>query len=183
MKFRDIPQHLKGHYRVHQSWGSLQVTMQRYCHEIVCPLNMNPDYQRGHVWSEKQQAEYIEFKLQGGTGSDEIYLNCPGWMKSFKGPFELVDGKQRLEAVLKFLRNELTIFNKWKFCDFEDRLPSDCCFSFNINDLETRSDVLSWYYQLNSGGTPHKKGELEKVQELMRLEVINKPNRLQRSKK
>ena len=29
-------------------------------------LNMNPNFQRGHVWTEIQQSKYVEFNLKGG---------------------------------------------------------------------------------------------------------------------
>ena len=33
----------------------------------------------------------------------------------------------------------------------------------NINDLPTRKDVLQWYLEMNSAGTPHTKEEINKA--------------------
>ena len=51
-----------------------------------------------------------------------LIFNCPGWMIDFRGPYELVDGKQRLEAVRKFMRDELPVFGYIKG-QYEDKLP------------------------------------------------------------
>ena len=88
---------------------------------------------------------------------------------TFKGPFEIVDGKQRLETVLRFLRNEIPVFGNNYLKDF-DILPVDVDFVFNINDLKTRKEVLQWYLDLNSGGVIHTKEELDKVKELLKKE-------------
>jgi hypothetical protein len=37
----------------------------------------------------------------------------------------------------------------------------------NINDLRTKSEVLKWYIGMNSGGTPHSKSEIERIEELL----------------
>ena len=41
--------------------------------------------------------------LRGGASGMNIYTNCPGWMSGSHGDFVLVDGKQRVDAVCKFL--------------------------------------------------------------------------------
>jgi len=38
-------------------------------------LNMNPDFQRGHVWSKEQQIAYVEYLLKGGASGRDIYFN------------------------------------------------------------------------------------------------------------
>lgn len=39
-----------------------------YIEELVseCNLKLNPDFQRGCVWTEQQQVDYIEYVLRGG---------------------------------------------------------------------------------------------------------------------
>lgn len=31
----------------------------------------------------------------------------------------------------------------------------------NVNDLKTEKEVLQWYVDMNAGGTPHTKEEIE----------------------
>ena len=156
-------------YRVNIEWEYLEGTIESYLNKKLAPLNIDPDFQRGHVWTEAQQIAYLEFKFSGSSGSNEIQLNCPGWMNDFRGPFELVDGKQRLNAVLKFLKNEIKIFGYLRK-EIEGRIPSYCEFVFHINNLSNRYDVLKWYIELNSGGTPHTQEELNKVKKLIEKE-------------
>lgn len=170
MKFSDIPQLTRSaSYRVYQSWKYIKETLERYqSEEYSAKLDLNPEFQRGHVWTEKQQIAYVEFKLKGGEGSELLFFNCIGWMNSFKGPFVLVDGKQRLQAVSKFMDNELPIFGGYYYKDFEDELHSMYpSFVFCINDLPNMKMVLQWYIELNSGGTPHTKEELDKVKKML----------------
>jgi hypothetical protein len=169
MKFKDIPQLTRSaNYRVNQDWNYLIETIKRYSDKDLCPLDIDPDFQRGHVWTEQQQIAYVEFKLRGGSGSNELQFNCPGWMNDFRGPFVLVDGKQRLTAVMKFLNNELPIFDGQYFKDFEGSVSFNVDFVFHINDLSTMEDVYKWYIELNSGGTPHTKEELDKVKKMLK---------------
>lgn len=173
MKFSDIPQlTIPAHYRVTQSWTNLIEALAHYTDlSRTCSLDLNPEFQRGHVWTEEQQIAYVEFKLRGGSGSDALQFNCVGWMRDYKGPFVLVDGKQRLTAVLKFLHNEIKVFGTF-YEDFEGSLGSmDPSFLFCINNLPDMKSVLQWYLEINSGGTPHTKEELDKVRGMLKKQV------------
>lgn len=172
MKFRDIPQFTRTPtYIVNTSWDSLEWVISRYQDkDEIAKLNLEPDFQRGHVWDERHQIAYVEYKLKGGSGSNVLLFNCPGWMDDFRGPYLLVDGKQRIEAVRKFLRNELVIFGKYKFSDFEDHLGWRPDFLWCVNDLNTRKQVLQWYLEINTGGVVHTEEELNKVRKLLEEE-------------
>lgn len=161
------------HYRINISWGMLEDSIKRYEETSLAPLNLIPDFQRGHIWTKEQQILYVEFKLRRGQEANVILLNCPGWMDDWKGPFELVDGLQRITAVRKFMNNEIPAFDDL-LGHYEDAwtiqkgLNPD--FIFAINNLETRAEVLTWYLELNYQGIPHSEEELNKVRELLRKE-------------
>ena len=172
MKFSDIePFTNDGRYQVNQLWSSLPEWFDRDW-ELSGPPDLDPDFQRGHVWDENKQRAFVEFSLRGGKGSNIIRFNCTGWMQDFRGPFVLVDGKQRLESVRQFMADELTVFDGMCCSDFEDELKwaAGPDFIFNINDLKTRADVLRWYLEINSGGIVHTADELEKVRALLEEE-------------
>jgi hypothetical protein len=82
----------------------------------------------------------------------------------------LVDGLQRLTALIRFLNNEIPIFGNY-FKDFEDN-PRDSLtmIRFNINDLQTKAEVLQWYLDMNTGGTVHSDEEIQRVKELLEKE-------------
>jgi hypothetical protein len=177
-------------YRVNIPWDYLEDNLDRYINERggTALLDLEPDFQREHVWTTAQQIKYVEYILQGGMSGREIYFNCVGWMKDWKGPFVIVDGKQRLHAARQFMANKLPVFGKVvtvKPCmlapmggeeisggyyrkDIEGRLSMNAQFIFAINDLKTRAEVLKWYLEMNTGGTPHTEQEIEKVKELLK---------------
>lgn len=137
-------------------------------------LNLDPDFQRHHVWTEEQQIQFMEFFFRGGKTGRVIYLNNPGWMKNPPkdySEFVLVDGKQRLRAVERFVNNEIPIFGSFKK-EFTDRVPFFPTFRVNVNTLGSRAEVLQWYLDMNTGGTIHSNDEIVKVKQLLKLEKL-----------
>lgn len=166
MKFSDITQLIPpGHYQIDVPLSHIQSCLKSY--EEDFGLELNPDFQRGHIWTYEQQQSYVEFLLSGGRSAKIIYFNCIGWRLDPQGPIQCVDGLQRLTAVCRFLDDDLGIFGGHRLSDFEDKIPFDIGLQFNINELPTRKDVLKWYLQMNSGGTPHTTGELDRVYHLL----------------
>ena len=165
MKFADIQKLTReGHYQINIPIKRLPSWIQD--HVESDGLEMNPDFQRGHVWTEEQQIAYVEFLLRGGQSGRTIYFNHPGWMGNFQGDFVCVDGLQRCTAICRFINNEIPVFGTL-YKDFEDKLHSDPDVLVNINDLKTREEVLQWYLEMNTMGTPHTKEELERVAKLL----------------
>lgn len=165
---RSIPQFPRSNYRVHQPWDGLEEWISRQTADKR--LDLNPDFQRAHVWTREQQIAYVEYKLRGGESGGELYFNHPGWMSDWKGKFVIVDGKQRLEAVRAFMRNDIPAFGFF-YKEFKDRLGmSGPCVAVNIACLKTRSELLRWYLAINSGGTPHAPAEIEKVRAMLDAE-------------
>jgi hypothetical protein len=149
-KFSEIPQFTQtAAYSHNVDWRSLEHNIEDYI--STYGLQMNPDFQRGHVWTEAQQVAYVEFALRGGKSGKDILFNHTGWMKSFEGEFVLVDGLQRITAVLRFLHNEIPAFGR-KLSEWEGKLSWDIGFVFHVNDLPNRAAVLRWYLELNTGG-------------------------------
>lgn len=167
MKYDDIPQFTKsGSYRVTVDWKYLLEHLNEWENERGgAKLDMNPDFQRLHVWTEEQQIAYVEYILRGGMSGRDIYFNCVGWSGDYRGPFVLVDGKQRLQAATKFLTNAIPVFNGHYFKDIEGRIRAH--FNFNVNDLKTPKEVVQWYIEMNTGGTPHTKEEIEKARAIL----------------
>jgi hypothetical protein len=168
MRFADIPPFTRSaNYRINVSWSYLEKWIEEMNKETG--IDLSPDYQRDHVWTETQEIRYIEFVLRGGQTGREIYFNCPTWntCSDVCTPLELVDGKQRLKAVRRFLNNEIPAFG-YLYKEFEDTLrlvKTD--FIIYINDLQTKAEVLQWYLDMNSGGTVHSEEELTKVKTML----------------
>ena len=174
MKFGDIEQFVSdGNYECNMPLTYLPDRIAEWIKEDG--LELDPDFQRGHVWTEKQQVEWVEYFLRGGKSGRVIYFNAPWWgdfdKKRYKyKDFVLVDGLQRVSAFLKFFKNELGIFGGHVFSDFEDKFimcRSSDNLRINVNSLKSKEDVLRWYIQMNDGGTPHTAEEIEKVRKLL----------------
>jgi hypothetical protein len=168
-RFRDVTQFTRQPtYTVDVSWCFLKRQLEDHGDY---ELDLDPDFQRGHVWDSAKQTAYIEFSLRGGTSAQNIYFNCPGWHAGHRGDYVLVDGKQRLTAVLAFLDDKVPVFGGYLFSDFADKLrmtvPS---FRWHVNDLRTRAEVLQWYLDLNTGGVVHTGEEIKRVQALLAKE-------------
>ena len=82
----------------------------------------------------------------------------------------IVDGKQRVEAVLGFLHDEVKAYGHYK-SEYTDKMRHITSgFSVYVADLQSREDVLRWYLDMNTGGTIHTNDEVEKVKELLKNE-------------
>lgn len=134
-------------------------------------LQLNPDFQRGHVWTEDQQIAYVEFLLRGGKTGRMIYLNCPSWRHPVQegayNDFVVVDGLQRITALSRFFHNEIKVFGSY-FSEYTDKIR--CIrdtIRVNINDLKTKKEVLQWYVDMNAGGTPHSAEEIQRVRAMI----------------
>ena len=67
-------------------------------------LQMEPDFQRTHVWNNVQRSKFIEHVLRGGGKEKPIITN------QNDEEFVLVDGLQRITAIRIFLANKFRAF-------------------------------------------------------------------------
>ena len=169
--FQDSPQFPHANYSVDVDWHYLEQHIARAIKDDG--LDLNPSYQRAHVWKVEQQIAFVEYQLQGGEVGKNLTFNCPGWMYSIDkiGPYEIVDGKQRLEAVRAFLRDDIPAFGH-KFSEYTGHLRMFHSFKWRVCTLETRAEVLQLYLNINAGGTPHTKQELDKVRKMLAAEQV-----------
>lgn len=166
-------------YEVVCFFGSMDRVLEGYGRDYG-GIDMNPDFQRGHVWTPDQQQSYIENLLRGLVSSTglSIQFNCPNWENDIYKPveggipngFQCIDGLQRVTAVRKFLNNEIRPFGLGPR-DLDDSSFSmkRTVFRFNlsVHSFETRPELLKHYLDLNSGGTPHSAAEIERVRGLL----------------
>lgn len=177
MKFSDIKQLTIARYIIDTPWRYLEENLSRYKKDYG--LDMNPDFQRDYVWTEQQQIDYVEWIMRGGQSGKDIYFNCSGWMSRIhvSKNMVIVDGKQRIHAVLAFLHGDIPAYDTY-IDDYKDKeimlRALMLGFRFNINNLTSRTDVLQWYIDMNTGGTQHTSKEIENVQNLLQIEKNKK---------
>lgn len=169
MKFRDIPQLTRaGSWECDYDINRFVKAIEEWEKE---GLEMNPDFQRGYVWTETQQIAYVEYVLRGGKTARVIYLNCAGWQSGdYSKEFVCVDGLQRATAIKRFIHNEIKVFGGY-YKEYEDSPRLVQGMKININDLKTRKDVLQWYIDFNTGGTVHTEEEIKRVKGLLDAEI------------
>lgn len=147
-------------------------------------LDMNPDFQRGHVWTPEQQVHFIENCLKGVVTSAGylIQMNCPEWSYSTEQAktdlprgLQCIDGLQRYTAITEFVKGRIKPFG----LSADDLIGTS--FSHKrfyvklaIHDFTRRADLLDYYLSINAGGTPHSKEELERVRQLLNEASNNK---------
>lgn len=166
-RFHDIPQFTReGSYAVDYPLISLVDWIRD---EEKDGLELNPDFQRGHVWTRKQEIAYIEFLLRGGRTGRDLYFNKPSWhLPVAAGAYDdyvCVDGLQRITAIQGFIGNRFPVFGSF-FWEYRDRMDIMNTVRVHVNDLKTKKEVLTWYIEMNSGGTPHSKAEIARVSAL-----------------
>lgn len=167
MKWNEIPKYKEYGISSHENLGFVKY-IDRIKEEIEkYHLQLNPDFQRGHVWTVQQQEKYLEFFLRGGKGGRDFYFN---WNNE---EYVLVDGLQRTNALIKFVNNEIKVFGQY-FSEFEftkyivtaNPLPE---FTVNVyrNNLASKKEILQWYVDMNAGGTPHTNEEIERIKKMI----------------
>lgn len=134
-------------------------------------LNIDPDYQRDHVWTVAQKAAFVGHLLSGGETAPLIINELPDHST------EMVDGKQRLTACREWIRNEFPAVT-WNgttlwFQDMDEISLTMLAMSITVRFLivkMSRAEILELYIRLNKGGTVHSDEEIAKVQRLLDIE-------------
>ncbi|BCG50183.1 DUF262 domain-containing protein [Ralstonia phage RP13] len=176
MKYDDIPK-LLGPTGMATSLGLdyVEECLDQWNREDRYGVDLDPDFQRGHVWSDYQRTKYMEFVLRGGV-STPIMFNSPAWRgnrrtSSWTLPdtIVIVDGKQRLTACRMFLRDEVTVFGGKKLSDFDDpkTVVRRTDITYMMNNLTTRKELLQWYLEMNEGHIAHTQDELNRIRQLL----------------
>jgi len=165
MTWADLPRFTRrANYSINVGIWRIESTIMEYIKDDK--LQLNPCFQRGHVWNEEQQVKFVEYILQGGK-TDSIKLNKPDWELSYDCSdyidFVCVDGLQRLTALRRFMNNEFVVFNSCYANELDLPIIKRHTIIIEINDLKTEKEVLQWYVDLNSGGTVHTSQEINKV--------------------
>ena len=102
-------------------------------------------HKRASIWTIEQAAEYIENTMLGIPTDRNIYFIMR--LEERKMIHMLLDGKQRIHAVLRFLNNEFNISGKF-YKDMKD-LNRYCVFFVHIFTLEDDDLIIEWYNRKN----------------------------------
>ena len=123
--------------------------------------------QRGFVWTIDQKREII-WSILIKRNIPRMAIIC-----TINDVFEIIDGKQRLSAMIDFYNNEFTIISDGGEYYFKD-LPSDhqkviggFYFPYyvvhEISQSITDEDKISWFKFINFAGTPQDAKHLQSL--------------------
>lgn len=139
--------------------------------------DLDPEYQRAHVWTRDQQVKFVEYMLLGGEVARNIIFAVNGEVSLSR--WRLIDGKQRLTALRKFIALEFGVFADEAHPNghFANAIADMRRFTHSVRFvvvcLQSKLDELNLYLSINTAGTPHTQEELDKVR-AMRDEEIAK---------
>lgn len=137
------------------------------------PINLDPIYQRGHVWTKEQQEAFVGHMLEGGA-TPIVIINRDD---TYSMPDEVVDGKQRITAIWRWICGEIAAkLESGERVYLDDFSEKDQKHIMGISGPQftvgyvflNRQEVMKLYLKLNRGGTVHTEEEIERVQKLIK---------------
>lgn len=158
------------------NWG-----LRFFCESILGEgeMDMEPEYQRGHVWTKDQQMDFLGFCLEGGKIPEIFVRELPLPRSGVCEPpyYEIVDGKQRTTALNAWWTGEIPARLMdgrlvWaKDMDEVERRSVSNDLMLTVQFLQTNfKETLEIYLRLNRGGTPHTDAEIDHVKKLYEAE-------------
>lgn len=143
-------------------------------YDVFLP-SKNMNLQRGNVWEIWQKRELImSILLRRFIPHVSVIQRRDGNDYSQKDIYEIIDGKQRLNAMQSFFNNEFTLLLEGSEYYFNE-LPEDyqsvigghhimAFVVYDEPDIEiTDQEKIDWFCMINFGGTPQEISHLEKL--------------------
>lgn len=132
-------------------------------------VDLNPDYQRDFVWTLEDKQKLIDSIFNNVDIGKFVLIKRP--YSSVSHMFEILDGKQRLSAIMDFWEDRF----EWNGIKFSDLHPYDKSHFENYKiskaeiDMPKDKNVLyNFFLRLNTSGKPIDKKHLEKVKSLIK---------------
>jgi hypothetical protein len=130
--------------------------------------NMNPEYQRDYVWSEEDKIALIDSIFNGIDIGKFAYIHTEDYREGVP-LYEILDGKQRLRAILDYYENRFPYKGKY----FNDLCKRDQNWfeNYRVSVADTRGltqqQILRYFVSLNSQGRIMDAAHLDKVRSMI----------------
>lgn len=127
-------------------------------------LNDNPDYQRDYVWNDDDKSHLLDSIFSGQDIGKFILLSY-----AFPRRREVLDGKQRLNAIIQFYTSQYKYKNLyWHELSARDRDHFEY-YLIQFADLDARhfteTDKLKLFLNVNIAGVPQSEEHLKKIKD------------------
>jgi len=136
-------------------------------------VNFEPDYQREFVWSLEDKVSLIDsiFHNVDIGKFTFIHYEMEKWIETGLG-YEILDGKQRIRAILDFYEDRFTYKGKL-FSELSHR-DKHHFTDYAIAQAEAKNltddQILRYFIMLNTGGRVMAKEQIEKVKGMLKGE-------------
>lgn len=135
-------------------------------------MNMSPSYQRGLVWTEKQKQEYLTALFKSRAEITPVFVQ-----ERFDGEehYEVLDGKQRLNAIFEFIEDKIELegikFSELSAEDTMRLLNYDIRYTRILSyEGEIPEDFkLEYFLEINEKGTKMSESQIEKVKNMLKI--------------
>lgn len=113
----------------------------------LAKFNFNPPYQRKSIWSDEKQSYFIDSLLRNFP-IPPIFLHRKIDTETGKTTFDVIDGKQRLTAIARFINNEIPAANEYGPPDAATGLDGLYFKDLSTNQALTDVRAAFWKYDL-----------------------------------
>ncbi|MBD5530991.1 MAG: DUF262 domain-containing protein [Lachnospiraceae bacterium] len=93
---------------VKQTWSILEIYQKIQSKKLL----LSPEYQRNVIWDKSKQTAFIESLFMGIIIPPVYVVEIPGENILEENSYEVVDGKQRLSTIEKFIQNSFKLEEK-----------------------------------------------------------------------
>lgn len=141
-------------------------------------IEMNPQYQRSLIWTLEQKQEYITALLKSRTEIKPVFVL--EYENGNDGIYEVVDGKQRLNAIFEFIEDKFSVpfdKNQGKEMKFSELSAKDVLKILNFNVEQTificfdgkipLSFKIELFLEINEKGTRISAEHIKKVKQMI----------------
>ena len=138
-------------------------------------IDMDPDYQRGYEWELEDKQKLIDSIFKNIDIGKFAFIHKP-FSGSNEPLYEILDGKQRINALCEFYENRFPYKGKY----FNDLSAKDrnhfCNYGVDVAEIAQadKETILKYFLMLNTGGKAISEEHLDKVRKLYEDEKINK---------
>jgi hypothetical protein len=138
-------------------------TMSIFTYYYHSGIDMDPDYQRGNVWTLEDKVELIQSIFNNVDIGKFVLIQLD--YKADSPGLEVLDGKQRITALVEFLENRFQV-NGYFYKDLCSRDQShfdDYPVAIALIKNATPKQKLDYFLRLNTSGHAVDKNHLAKV--------------------
>lgn len=141
-------------------------------------IDVNPEYQRGNVWTEEQKVKLIDSIFNNINIGSFVFVEKKWFTDEHEitsEMFEILDGKQRLTAIIDYVSSKFPYKGKYwhelspySQSQFENQGILVGEMKLNRKDKEyNRKQVIEQFVRLNEGGTSMDKEILYKAKKMI----------------